>query len=464
MEEIWRRTKEDLQSRISSNCYKMWVDPLELTISRGGKVSLACPNRFFLNWVRENYLPEIKRSWEQHSGTPQELHLRLSPTRRKSTQDPEDSSQLPLPLPAKQNGHLHRLNRRFTFDQFVVGSGNSFAYSAAYAIANGDRGLSTSLYLLADTGLGKSHLSHAIGNHILSRTDSTRVLYLTAEEFTNEMITAIKQRRMDGFKEKYRNGCDVLLLEEVQFLSGKEKTQTELAYTLDVLSRDDKRIIFTGTHFPRDIPKLKSKLQSRLIAGMVTHIEPPDFQTRLKILDKKAANEGIRLPSDVAELIASNITRDVRQLESSVIGIVAKSSLLDKPIDIRLAHEVLESVCDSREAVTIERVQQVICHYFKVSVEALKSNSRKKGVVYPRNLAMYFCRKYTDETLESIGRAFNRSHATVIHAVENISRQTQQKSGVRNQVEFLGHQLENPSPSAFLSNTHEGKLLSSLGQ
>jgi chromosomal replication initiator protein len=461
MEDIWRQAKEDLQGRISSNCYTMWIDPLELAVSREGEVSLACPNRFFLNWVRENYLSEIKRSWERYSGTPQEINLRLATTPRKSPLGREDSSQLPLPLPPQKNGHLYRLNRRFTFDQFVVGSGNSFAYSAAYAIANGDRGLSSCLYLLADTGLGKSHLSHAIGNHILTHNNSTRVFYLTAEEFTNEMVAAIKQRRMEGFKEKYRNICDVLLLEEVQFLSGKEKTQAELAYTLDALSRDDKRIIFTGTHFPRDIPKLKSKLQSRLVAGMVTHIEPPDFQTRLKILEKKAANEGISLPSEVAELLASNITRDVRQLESSVIGIVAKSSLLDKPIDIRLAHEVLESVCDSRETISIERVQQVICQYFKVSVEALKSNSRKKGVVYPRNLGMYFCRKYTEETLESIGQAFNRSHATVIHAVDNISRQIHQKSGVRNQVGFLGQQLENPSSSASLSRTYDEQLPSS---
>ena len=447
MEDIWEQTKEDLQSRISSNCYKMWIDPLAMVTSQEGQIYLMCPNRFFLNWVRENYLSDIKKSWEQKSGTSQDIHLKLSAAPRKSPRDKKDSRQLPLPLPAQENGQLYRLNRRFTFDQFVVGSGNSFAFSAAYAIANGKHSLSRCLYLLADTGLGKSHLSHAIGNHILLHHHNARVCYLTAEEFTNEMVVSIKQRRMDAFKEKYRNNCDVLLLEEVQFLSGKEKTQSELSYTIDALSRDNKRVIFTGTHFPRDIPKLKSKLQSRLTAGMVTHIEPPDFQTRLKILEKKAANEGVQLPTDVAELLATHITRDVRQLESSVIGIVAKSSLLDKPVGLELAHEVLESVCDSREVISIELVQQVICQYFKVSVEALKSNSRKKGVVYPRNLGMYFCRKYTDETLESIGQAFNRSHATVIHAVDNISRQIQQKSGVRNQVEFLGEQLENPSSS-----------------
>jgi chromosomal replication initiator protein len=425
----------------------MWIHPLAMATSRESQVCLECPNRFFLNWIRDNYLTEIKKSWERLSGKPQDIQLKLSSGRRISPGDPKDSRQLLLPLPKPGNGHTYRLNRRFTFDQFVVGSGNSFAFSAAYALANGEHSLSRCLYVLADTGLGKSHLSHAIGNHILLHNNNARVYYLTAEEFTNEMVVSIKRRCMDAFKEKYRNSCDVLLLEEIQFLSGKEKTQAELAYTLDALNRDNKRVIFTGTQFPRDIPKLKSKLQSRLTAGMVTHIEPPDFQTRLKILGKKALNEGVQLPSDVAELLATHITRDVRQLESSVIGIVAKSSLLNKPIDLALAHQVLDSVCDSREQIGIERVQLIIGQYFKVSLESLRSNSRKKHVVYPRNLGMYFCRKYTDETLESIGRAFNRSHATVIHAVENISRQIQQKSSVRNQVEFLGQQLENPSKS-----------------
>jgi chromosomal replication initiator protein len=447
MGEIWKEVKKDLEDRISSNSYKMWIAPLELTASGEGQISLACPNRFFLNWVKENYLADIKKSWERRSGARPKIRLKLATGHGPSARKEEGSSQLPLPLPAFENGRMYRLNRRFTFDQFVVGTGNNFAFSASYAMATGQQSLSTSLYLLSDTGLGKSHLSHAIGNHILVDKPNARVLYLTAEEFTNEMVAAIKARRMERFKEKFRSDCDVLLLEEVQFLSGKERTQVELAYTLDVLSRDNKRVIFTGTHFPRDIPKLKSKLQSRLTGGMVTHIEPPDFQTRLKILEKKAANEQVRLPQEVAELLATHITRDVRQLESCVIGIVAKSSLMGKAIDLRLAHEVLESVCDNREVISIEKVQQVISQYFKVSLEALKSNSRKKGVVYPRNLCMYFCRKYTDETLENIGRAFNRSHATVIHAVDSISQQMQGKTGVRNQVEFLSQNLENPSSS-----------------
>ncbi|MFP3870280.1 MAG: DnaA ATPase domain-containing protein, partial [Syntrophobacteria bacterium] len=295
MEEIWTKVKDDLQSRISSNCFKIWIHPLELVSSEDRAVSLGCPNRFFLNWLRENYLAEIQESWERVSNMPVEIHLQVARTpRRSSRHDEEDTSQMSLPLPGPAASCAHRLNRRFTFDEFVVGMGNSFAFSAALAVATGTQTPCNSLYLLSDTGLGKSHLSHAIGNHILQHKPDARVYYLTTEDFTNEMIAAIKQHRMELFKEKYRGMCDVLLLEEMQFLSGKEKTQVELAYTLDALSHDNKKVVFTGTHFPRDIPKLKSKLQSRLSAGIITHIEPPDFQTRLKILSKKASNEGVQ--------------------------------------------------------------------------------------------------------------------------------------------------------------------------
>ena len=446
MDEVWRLVREDLRARVSDNCFKIWIEPLVPLPAAGTGITLACPNRFFLNWVREHYLTEIKRSWERCGGAPGEIDLQVAAKTRRPRGEPEDSAQLPLDLPVPTDGPGYRLNRRFTFDQFVVGAGNSFAFSAALAMATGKSSHCHSLYLLGDTGLGKSHLSHAIGNHILSEKPGTRVLYVTAEEFTNEMVLSIKQRRMEIFKEKYRSRCDVLLLEEVPFLSGKEKTQAELAYTLDALCQNNKRVVFTGTHFPKDIPKLKSRLQSRLAGGMVTHIEPPDFATRLKILEKKAAHESIRLPGGVADLLAHTITRDVRQLESAVIGLVAKSSLMGKPIDLRLAHEILDAVCSDHQAISVGRILQLICRYFKVSLEALQSKSRKKGVVYPRNLGMYLCRKYTDATLETIGRALNRSHATVIYAVEAINREMARKGGVCNQVDFLSQQLEKGSP------------------
>jgi chromosomal replication initiator protein len=446
MDEVWRLVREDLQARVSDNSFKIWIEPLVPLPAAGTGISLACPNRFFLNWVREHYLAEIKRSWERCVGAKGEIELQVAAKTRKPREEPEGSAQIPLDLPAPTNGRGHRLNRRFTFDQFVVGAGNSFAFSAALAMATGKNTRCNSLYLLADTGLGKSHLSHAIGNQVLSEKPGTRVLYVTAEEFTNEMVLSLKQRCMETFKEKYRSRCDVLLLEEVQFLSGKEKTQAELAYTLDALCQDNKRVVFTGTHFPKDIPKLKSRLQSRLTGGMVTHIEPPDFATRLKILEKKAAHEAISLPGDVADLLAYTITRDVRQLESAVIGIAAKSSLMGNAIDIKLAHEILDAVCGDCQAISVDRILQLVCQYFKVSLEALQSNSRKKGVVYPRNLAMYLCRHYTDETLETIGRALNRSHATVIYGVATINREMERKGGVCNQVDFLSQQLEKGSP------------------
>jgi chromosomal replication initiator protein len=443
MDEVWRLVREDLQGRVSNNCFKIWIDPLVPLTTTGNGVTLTCPNRFFLNWIREHYLVDIKRSWERFAGAPGEIELQVAAKPRRPREDPEESGQMPLDLPVPTNGRGRRLNRRFTFDQFVVGEGNKYAFSAALAMATGKSSRHNFLYLLADTGLGKSHLSHAIGNHILSENPTLRVLYVTTEEFANEMVLSLKQRRMETFKEKYRSGCDVLLLEEVQFLSGKEKTQAEITYTLDSLCQDQKRVVFTGTQYPKDIPNLKSRLQSRLSSGMVTHIEPPDFETRCKILEQKAAHEAIRLPGNVTELLARSITNDIRQLESAVIGIVAKSSLMGKPIDLKLAREVLDGVCGDRQSIGIDRIVQLICQYFKVSVEALQSNSRKKSVVHPRNLSMFLCRKYTHETLETIGRAFNRSHATVIYAVEAITREMERKAALHNQVEFLSQQVAN---------------------
>ncbi|MBW1982284.1 MAG: chromosomal replication initiator protein DnaA [Deltaproteobacteria bacterium] len=442
MEEVWREVKSTLQAGIPDHAYNIWIEPLQLYSVQNGTITLSCPNHFFLKWVRENYAASIRKAWESCKGDSVKVELRLAPRQRQAKPLPEEVGQLKLNLPVQTNGYHRRLNQRFTFDEFVVGRGNDFAFFAARAMAEGRaHQLRNSLYLLSGTGLGKSHLSSAIGNHILGQRPRAMVRYLTAEEFTNEMVVCIKQNRIEAFKDKYRRKCDVLILEEVQFLSGKEKTQLELAYTLDALCRDNKLVVFTGNHFPKDIPRLKSRLQSRLTAGMVTHIEPPDYPTRLKILERKAATEGVHLPEEVKELIASKISGDVRQLESCIIGMVAKSSLLGSKIDLNLAEEVLESVCDSHQSVTVEGIVRLICDYFKVTPEALKSNSRRKTVVYPRNLCMYLCRKYTEETLETIGRTFNRTHATVIYAVDKIHEQMQRKSGVYNQVQFLCDRL-----------------------
>jgi len=334
------------------------------------------------------------------------------------------------------------LYRDFTFDQFVVGVCNDFAYNAALSLACTERINHNPLYLLSNIGLGKSHLSHAVGNHILKKDPGMRVCYVTAEEFTNAMIRALRHDRIEEFKERYRRQCDVLLLEDVQFLSGKVKTQGELACTLDALLEADKKLIFTGTYLPGDIPKMDEKLTSRLSAGVISNIESPDYDTRVRILKKKAALKQIDVSKDVVHYLASELTQNVRQLESGLIGVAAKASLLNLPIDVGLARSVVKNIVRRSQEITVERIQKLVCKHYKLTMEDFLSRSRKRSIAQPRQIAMYLARRYTGQSLQAIGRSFNRYHATALYAIGTVERLIREKGPVHKQVKFLSQKLE----------------------
>jgi chromosomal replication initiator protein len=403
-----------------------------------GKLVLSCPNRFFATWVREHYLRLIEEELRR-LGAPVEVALAVSPRPAEDGEAPPEGDQLALPALAPRPPL--RLRRDFTFEEFVVGDCNSFAYQAALAMANNTGGLVGSIYLLSGTGLGKSHLAQAIGNHVQEARPQVRVVYASAEEFTNEMVAAIKTGRTQQFKEKYRRACDLLLMEEVQFLAGKEKTQAELACTLDSLSGEGKRVIFTGSCLPRDIPRLGGRLRSRLSSALITSMEAPDFATRLKILRQKAARRALSLPGEVAQYLAENLTGDVRQIEGALVALAAKSALMGSQVDLALARQVVGDILGVHREVTIELVQDLVGQYFRVSREDLVSRSRKRQIVQPRNLAMYLCRRHTRSPLEAIGQAFNRDHATVLYAVHAVERGLRQKGTFCHQVEFLTRRL-----------------------
>ncbi len=297
--------------------------------------------------------------------------------------------------------------------------------------------------MLANTGLGKSHLSHAVGNAILEQSPSSRVYYMTAEDFTNEMISSLKQGSIEAFKSKYRSGCDVLLLEEIHFLSGKEKTQLELGYTLDALANDNKKLIFTSSLAPKDIPRMSVQLTSRLTSGLITTIDHPDYETRLKILNTKAMELGLSLEDDILSLLASNLSQDVRLLESALRCLKAKSELLKTRIDKDLAKDVIRCLVVSEQAIDLKDIEKLVCRYYKIEAEMLKSNSRKKVYAYPRNIYLYLCRHHTDETLESIAESVRRSHSTALYASEVIDHKMKSDPKVRNQVRFLRQKIQN---------------------
>jgi chromosomal replication initiator protein len=290
--------------------------------------------------------------------------------------------------------------------------------------------------------MGKSHLSQAIGHQILAESPAERVYYMTAEDFTNEMVTSYKTNSVGNFKEKYHKGCDVLLLEDVQYLSGKGRTQIELAHTLDSLFNENKKIIFSSCFSPTEIPKLSENLRSRLACGLISSIEPPDYRMRVKILKKFARANNWEMPGEVIEFLAAELTQDVRQLKSGLVGVSAKASLMGGPIDIHLAADVIKNMVRQSQTITINSIKKLVCKYYNVTPKELVSRSRKQALVRPRQIAIYLSRRYTDQPLQAIGKSFNRYHATAMHAIGAVEKGIRLGGTIQRHIEYLCQKLE----------------------
>ncbi len=336
------------------------------------------------------------------------------------------------------------LKKDYTFDRFVVGDNNDFAYSASLSLAQGANTNSTNgaLYLLGGTGLGKSHLSQAVGHHAMAQGIPNRVFYVTAEDFTNEMIYSLKNNTINGFKEKYRKKCDVLILEDIHFLSGKDATQKELAMTLDYLLDAEKKLIFSACCLPSEIPKMNEQLKSRLTMGLVTKMDSPDFNTRVKILKKISKEHGYKIPGDVTDYIAQELCDNVRQLQSGLTGVAAKASLMGDKINIELARSILDNIAKTRKSITLDVIKKLVCGEFGITEQDLVSPSRKKKHVHPRQIGIYLSRKYTDQPLKKIGRSFNRYHATAIYSINVVKKAIKQQGAFYEQLNYLYKKIE----------------------
>lgn len=441
MTPVWKEVKTALKSRIPSHSFRMWIEPLEPIRYEKGLIVLTAPNFFSRKRVLDHYGSLIEAALNHVTGHKGRLLVEVA-TNGSASPKPKSDLQLPLPQITVQP-HTGRLLRNdFTFDQFVVGDNNDFAYSASLSLASRRNGSQTALYLLSQTGMGKSHLSQAIGHHILKEFPQEKVYYITAEDFTTEMVQAFRHDTVEDFKDKYRNGCDVLLLEDVHYLSGKERTQVELALTLDFLLEMKKKIIFSSCYLPSEIPKLDDKLRSRLTCGLISNIDPPNFRTRVRILRKKADTNGYSVPEDVFRYLAGELTEDVRQLESGLIGVTAKSSLLGKSIDIDLAETVVRNIVKVRKAITVEAIKKMVCREYKITAEEIVSKSRKQRLVRPRQVAIYLSKQYTDAPLQAIGKSFNRYHATVLHSVNVVEKEMQANAAMRREMDVLRKKLE----------------------
>jgi chromosomal replication initiator protein len=442
MEAAWNIVKKAVKEKIPDHCFRMWIEPVEYGDETEDGFILSVPNQFYRKRILANYVGLLETEFSQVTGKQCKLSIGIS--HRKGEPEIQRVQHHQMSLPNMKGEHYRGrvLCQNFTFDHFVVGENNGFAYSAALSLASKKSASQNSLFLLSKTGNGKSHLSQAIGHHILREFPTERVFYMTAEDFANEMIASFQNNSLGQFKEKYQNQCDVLLLEDVHYLTGKNRTQLELAWVLDSLFDADKKIIFSSCYLPGEIPKLNDKLRSRLSCGLISNIDPPDYKTRIKILKMKSMYSEQILPEEIIQYLAGELSENVRQLESGLIGVTAKSSLLGVPIDLDLAESVVSNIVQQYRNITIDVIKKVVCKYYNVSGKELISRSRKQRVVRPRQVAIYLARKYTDQPLQAIGKMFNRYHATALYAIGAIERGLKTDAPLRQHLKFLTQKLE----------------------
>jgi len=440
---LWQRLLMAIESRINRQNFEIWFKKVQLIEILEDEIHLEVPTRHFHNWIRDNYQELILSELERLAGRPYRLIFSYVTASAEAPIDATPAQQVSgraaiEPL-ERQPTPSFTLNPEKTFDTFVVGSSNQLAHAAARAVADNPAQTYNPLFLFGMVGLGKTHLLNAIGNKILKDRPNARIVYLSSEQFVNELINSIQLDRMNEFRNKYRNTCDALLVDDIQFLAGKIRTQEEFFYTFNALHSSGKQIVVTSDKFPKDIMGLEERLRNRFEWGLIADIQPPDLETTVAILKKKAAMDGIPLPDDVALYIASYNSNNIRELEGILIRLVASSSIYRRPIDMAFAQQELRQLLDNgRPATSIESIQDAVCRYFELKLAELKSHRKNKQLVWPRQIAMYLCRKHTDASFPEIGQKFGgRDHTTVIHAVKKVEELRSSTSEVQNEIKSI---------------------------
>jgi chromosomal replication initiator protein len=442
MEQAWKQSLEILRDRIDAGDYDTLIRRLHPVAARGRNLLVEAPNKLAVDLVTARYLPLIEEVLSQAAGSAVRVLLQ--------TPAAVQQELFPLSAPAADASPTGRVRRassliaKYTFDNFVIGASNQFAHAACKAVANQPGDHYNPLFIYGGVGLGKTHLVNAIGHQILDRAPDRRVIYLSSESFMNELITALRRDHMDEFKNRFRR-IDVLILDDVQFLAGRERTQEEFFHTFNSLYEAHRQIVLTSDKFPKEIPDLEERLRNRFEWGLIADIQPPDMETRVAILQKKAEAEGLELPHDVAMFLASNIDSNVRELEGSLTRLGAFASLNKCEITVDFARHVLQSILHDKDStITIESIQKAICEFFHLRPADLRSKKRTRTIALPRQVAMYLCRRYTQASFPVIGDRFGgRDHSTVIHATQVVDQRMKQDATFRATIERLERMLEN---------------------
>lgn len=437
---LWNAIKTSLHRSLPESEFDLWIKPLECQHQDGQNLELVGPDRFFCAWVEDRYL-ELIRHTAQGLNETSKVRLKIAENRPMQFES-DRRGQLKLPGTSGSGARLRSLHPAFTFEQFMVGESNLLARSACKALATGDSTFGNCLFMNSATGLGKSHLTQAVVHQVLRSAPSTRLHYLTAQQFSAEMVKGIRTNAMELFSKKYVNQCDMLLVEDVHTLTGKNKTQEELNTILDYLIKSGRRVILTSALPANKIAGLDDDFRSRMTSGLVTGIESPNYETRARIIRHKLQSHGLGTDDDLVGFIAENLQGDIRRMESAIIGIKAKSCLYNAPPDLRMVREVIHGLIGSTVAITGESIRDLIGSQFRVSVDDLRSRSRKRSITFPRQMAMYLTRKYTTKSLADIGNIYNRDHSTVLYAIKTITKDMSRETSIREQVELLSAKLK----------------------
>ncbi|QWV93345.1 chromosomal replication initiator protein DnaA [Geomonas oryzisoli] len=457
MENIWLEAQANLKQVLTEQTYTTWIEPLKFLGATADTVVLEVPSSFFQKWVTDKYLSMIKEVLSAITSKTYHIEFHVAeakpelpepkaekePKAKAKDKDKEKEGEKDKEKEKDKKPELvPNLNPKYTFESFVSGPSNQFAYAASQAVANKPASNYNPLFIYGGVGLGKTHLVNAIGNQILAKNPKAKICYYSSEKFMNEMINSLRYKKMDEFRNKFRK-MDLLLIDDIQFMAGKEATQEEFFHTFNALYESHKQIVVTSDKFPKDIPGLEERLRSRFEWGLIADIQPPGVETKVAILKKKSDMHAVNLPDDVALFLAEGATSNIRELEGMLIRLEAFASLTGKEITLSMAREVMKDIIvEKTRDISVEMIQKMVADHFRIKLSELKSDKRIKTLVVPRQIAIYICRELTKASYPEIGEKFGgKDHSTIIHSVKKIEKQLAADADLKATVEDIKKRL-----------------------
>ena len=437
---VWTQTLAFIQGKVPKQVFDTWFMPVRLQGIEDSTARVEVPNKFFGEWLGQHYGNLLAEALAAVRGEGEVSVAFVTSQKVQGREAPPQAPPMRGPQPRRER-RMVNLNPKYTFTSFVVGASNQFAHAASMAVAEAPARAYNPLFIYGGVGLGKTHLMNAIGNHVAERFD-LRIAYVTTEQFTNEVINSIRYDKMIELRKRYRN-IDMLLIDDIQFLAGKERTQEEFFHTFNSLYEARKQIVLSSDRFPKEMPDIEERLRSRFECGLIADLQPPDVETRIAILRKKSEDEGIGLPEDVIQFLAVNMKSNIRELEGSLVRLGAYSSLTGQAITLDMAKNVLRDIIgEKKKIIAMDDIEEAVAERFHVKIADMKSRRRSKTLVHPRQIAMYLCRELTDASFPEIGRHFGgKDHTTIIHACKQIAKAKATDGALNSTLESLKHQI-----------------------